>query len=146
MARNNETAIPTKVNAIVEGTVIDGTINSEGNFRIDGTVTGDINIKGRLIIGTKGIVKGKVICNDADIEGEFDGDIKINNLLNLKATSKISGDAVFQRLKVEEGAQLSCTCNIRNANPIVSNRPRNKETTMEKVQPEPEKMTAAKAI
>lgn len=146
MARNNETSIPTKVNAIVEGTVIDGTINSEGNFRIDGTVTGNINIKGRLIIGTKGKVKGKVICNDADIEGEFDGDIKINNLLNLKATSKISGDAIFQRLKVEEGAHLSCTCNIKGANPIVNNKVQNTETTMGKVSKDPENVPSAKAI
>lgn len=145
MARNNETAIPTKVNAIVEGTFIDGTINSEGNFRIDGKVTGNINIKGRLIIGTKGVVKGKVVCNDADIEGEFDGEIKINNLLNLKATSKISGDAVFQRLKVEEGALLTCTCNIKEGKPV-SNTPRVAETMMEKVQPETEKVTPAKAI
>ena len=120
MARNNEVAPTGKVNAIVEGTVIEGSINSDGNFRIDGKVNGNINIKGRLIIGAKGVVEGNVICNDADIEGQFNGDIKINNLLSLKSSSKITGDAVFQRLKVEEGAQLACTCNIKSGNKPLS--------------------------
>lgn len=113
MARTNEVVPTGKVNAIVEGTKIEGTISSDGNFRIDGKVMGNINIKGRLIIGAKGSVEGQVVCNDAEIEGTFDGHIQINNLLSLKSSSKIKGDAVFQRLKVEEGAQLSCTCNIK---------------------------------
>lgn len=113
MARTNEIVPTGKVNAIVEGTIIEGTISSDGNFRIDGKVKGKINIKGRLIVGAKGMVEGDVVCNDAEIEGNFNGHIQINNLLSLKSTSKISGDAVFQRLKVEEGAQLACTCNIK---------------------------------
>ncbi|NND78135.1 MAG: polymer-forming cytoskeletal protein [Flavobacteriales bacterium] len=120
MARNNEMVQSGKVNAIVEGTQIEGTITSDGNFRIDGRVMGNVNIKGRLIIGAKGSVEGQVVCNDAEIEGTFDGHIQINNLLSLKSSSKIKGDAVFERLKVEEGAQLSCTCNIKKAlsNPV----------------------------
>ena len=116
MARINEVVPTGKVNAIVEGTQIEGTISSDGNFRIDGKVKGNINIKGRLIIGAKGSVEGQVVCNDAEIEGSFDGLIQINNLLSLKSSAKIKGDAVFQRLKVEEGAQLSCTCNIKKHN------------------------------
>ena len=45
MARTNEVVPTGKVNAIVEGTVIEGTISSDGNFRIDGKVKGKINIK-----------------------------------------------------------------------------------------------------
>ena len=38
MARTNEVVPTGKVNAIVEGTVIEGAISSDGNFRIDGKV------------------------------------------------------------------------------------------------------------
>jgi len=131
MARNNEVVSTGKVNAIVEGTVIEGSIQSDGNFRIDGKITGNINIKGRLIIGAKGTVDGTVVCNDADIEGTFHGDIKINNLLSLKSSSKITGDAVFQRLKVEEGAQLACTCNIKSGKASMNGQGNAKEVLQE---------------
>jgi len=133
MARNNEVVSNGKVNAIVEGTTIEGSIKSDGNFRIDGKVSGDIEIKGRLIIGAKGLVDGNVICNDADIEGTFNGNISIKNLLSLKSSSKITGDAVFQRLKVEEGAQLSCTCNIKSSKHSMNGQGNLKEIANEAV-------------
>ena len=120
MARNNtEVNLNSRVNNIVEGTSLRGKISSPGNFRIDGEVDGEIHIEGRLIIGAKGKVKGMVVCKDADIEGVFDGQIEVNGLLSLKSTSAISGDAVFMRLMVEEGAKLTCTCNLaeKKANP-----------------------------
>lgn len=112
MARNNDTATSVRVNSIVEGTSIRGEVRAPGNFRIDGTVTGDVAIEGRLIIGSKGKVEGNVTCKDADIEGYFNGDIKVGGLLALKSSARIEGDAIFQRLMVEEGATLKCTCNI----------------------------------
>lgn len=104
------------VNSIVEGTKLKGEINSSGNFRIDGEVDGDMKIEGKLIIGAKGLVKGKVTCKDAEIEGRFDGELSVNGLLSLKATSEITGDAVFTRLMVAEGAKLTCTCNLKQQN------------------------------
>jgi cytoskeletal protein CcmA (bactofilin family) len=119
MARNNaEVNLNSRVNNIVEGTSLQGKIHSPGNFRIDGEVDGEIHIEGRLIIGAKGKVKGTVICKDADIEGLFDGRIEVNGLLSLKATSSISGEALFQRLMVEEGAKLTCTCNLADKKAI----------------------------
>jgi cytoskeletal protein CcmA (bactofilin family) len=112
MARNTESNQQQRVNSIVEGTRIVGEISSPGNFRIDGTVEGTLRIEGRLIIGAKGQVLGKVICKDADIEGQFKGELKVNGLLNLKAQASIEGEASFQRLTVEDGAKLKCTCNL----------------------------------
>jgi cytoskeletal protein CcmA (bactofilin family) len=114
MARNNDAPTNVRVNSIVEGTVIRGEVTAPGNFRIDGTVEGNMKIEGRLIIGSKGKVEGDVICKDADIEGFFNGNIKVNGLLALKSSSRIEGDAMFQRLMVEEGATLKCTCNIKD--------------------------------
>jgi len=115
MARTNETLTNVKVNSIVEGTTLNGEIKAPGNFRIDGTVTGNMAIEGRLIIGAKGSVQGEVVCKDAEIEGFFKGNLRVNGLLALKSSSNIQGDAVFQRLMVEEGATLKCTCNLNTA-------------------------------
>ncbi|NND94884.1 MAG: polymer-forming cytoskeletal protein [Flavobacteriales bacterium] len=113
MAKTSDNMQNLRVNSIVEGTKLRGEIISPGNFRIDGEVDGNMKIEGKLIIGSKGLVKGKVVCKDAEIEGKFDGELSVNGLLSLKSTSQISGDAIFERLMVAEGAKLTCTCNLK---------------------------------
>jgi len=114
MGRGSEPIQTSKVNTIVEGTRLKGEIDSPGNFRIDGEVEGNMKIGGKLIIGAKGLVKGRVICKDAEIEGRYEGELTVNGLLSLKSSSSIDGDAVFQRLMVEEGAKLTCSCNLKD--------------------------------
>ncbi len=111
MSKQAETVSSAKVNTIVEGTRIEGTIQSEGNFRIDGFLKGDVNLKGKLIIGPSGHVEGKVSCQNAEVEGSFKGIIEVKELLYLKSSAKIFGDSLFSKLRVEEGAKLECTCN-----------------------------------
>ena len=40
---------PDRLNRIVEGTIIEGQINSESNIRIDGFLKGTVNTKGRFL-------------------------------------------------------------------------------------------------
>ena len=122
MAKTNDYSQNLRVNSIVEGTKINGEVNSPGNFRIDGEVEGNMKIEGKLIIGAKGLVKGNVTCKDAEIEGRFEGELSVNGLLSLKSTSSISGDAIFQRLMVAEGAKLTCTCNLKTNRPSTAER------------------------
>ena len=62
MFSNKEKTQKTKVmeiNVVAKNTTINGDIISEGDFRIDGTLEGNIKTKGRVIIGIDGSVKGK---------------------------------------------------------------------------------------
>lgn len=115
MSKQGDSISSAKVNTIVSGTRIEGVIQSEGNFRIDGFLKGEIDIKGKLIIGPSGQVEGKVSCQNAELEGSFKGVIEVKELLYLKSSAKIFGDSLFNKLRVEEGAKLECTCNY-NAN------------------------------
>jgi len=111
--RRSDSAMSTNgVNSIVNGSEIAGEIKSPGNFRVDGKVTGNVFIEGRLIIGDKGIIEGDVKCKSAEIEGLFRGNLNVAEILSLRSTAQIYGDAVFTKLKVEEGAQLACSCNL----------------------------------
>ena len=60
-----------KTNRIVEGTSIIGDIVSKADFRLDGELIGNFTSQGKLVIGASGVIKGEIICNNADIEGEF---------------------------------------------------------------------------
>ena len=102
-----------KTNRIIEGTHIEGNISSTTDFRLDGVLIGDFTSKGKLVIGPKGVVKGNITCANVDIEGEFEGVLKITELLSIKNTAKITGDVVVGKLAVEPGAVFEATCKMK---------------------------------
>ena len=93
------------INRIVEGTIIEGSIRSESNLRIDGEFTGELVTKGRLVVGPKGRVKGKVHCLCCDVEGTLEGEVTVLELLAMKASSTVQGDLYYGQLSVEAGAK-----------------------------------------
>lgn len=114
MSKTPEINSPDRLNRIVEGTEIVGDIKSDSNIRIDGKLKGNINTRGRLVIGASGIIEGEIICENADIEGTFNGKITVNQLLTLKATAKLNGEISTAKLAIEPGANFSGACNMNN--------------------------------
>jgi len=103
---------PTSINLLGAGTIIKGEIISNGDIRIDGTLNGNLESKGKVIVGATGIIEGDVICQNADISGSVIGKITVNELLSLKASSTLKGDAVAGKLSIEPGAMFSGTCSM----------------------------------
>ena len=52
MAKTVET--DNSINTITAGTVIRGNISTPGDFRMDGTLEGNISIDGKLVVGEHG--------------------------------------------------------------------------------------------
>ena len=117
----NLTDVLGKTNRIVEGTTIKGEINSMADFRLDGHLIGNFTSKGKLVIGPAGSVTGDITCENADVEGKFDGKIKVTELLNLKTQSSIKGNVICGKLSVEPGADFNATCEMQNNTKINQN-------------------------
>jgi len=117
MFKENNNQKPKKMerNILAKNTKIVGDLSSEGDFRIDGIVEGTLTTKGRVIIGVDDSVKGKVFCDNADIEGKFSGELKVNKMLTIKASASISGDVVLGKLSVEPGASFNASCAMKGA-------------------------------
>jgi cytoskeletal protein CcmA (bactofilin family) len=111
MAKFNEPE-NTTLNLISSGTDIMGDIKSNGDIRIDGSLTGNLNTKGKVVIGPTGKVKGEVICKNSEVSGLIEGKITVGQLLNLKASSKIHGDIATSKLSIEPGAVFSGNCKM----------------------------------
>jgi len=116
-SKKNKTATSAnnQQNRIVEGTKITGSIISEGGFRIDGAIDGEITTKGKVVIGKNGKVEGTLTCANADIEGEFVGKLNVQGILSLKSTATIEGEVTIDKLAVEPGATFNATCTMGNA-------------------------------
>ncbi len=108
----NDATDSASINLIGNGTNITGDIKSNGDVRIDGILTGNITINGKLVVGSTGKIEGNIICQNADISGEIKGKINVSELLILKASAKLVGDIVTGKISIEPNATFTGTCNM----------------------------------
>lgn len=117
------------MNALVQGTVVEGKIDSESDFRVDGYLKGSLNCKAKVIIGATGKIEGNINCQNAMIEGTFEGDLKVAELLQVKKTAKIEGEIITQKLMVETGATFNVACKMGPQNSFGSDTTRKSPLT-----------------
>lgn len=110
MAKMETTINVNAVSRISADTVVKGEIVSSNDIRVDGTFEGKIQTKGRVVIGEKAIVKGNVICENADVWGSVEGDVFVKNTLSLKAGCNVNAALNIKRLSVELGSVFNGTC------------------------------------
>lgn len=100
------------INIISESTLIKGDISSSGDIRIDGKLEGNIEAKGRLVIGPQGKVEGEINCNNIEVSGYIKGKVTVSDLLTMKSSAQIFGDIVAGKLSVEPGSLFTGTCTM----------------------------------
>lgn len=113
MAKGNDVQVAaSNVSLIGAGTEIIGEVKCANDLRVDGSVKGDLQVKGKLVIGNAGRVEGEVECNNGDISGELKGKITVQELLMLKGTSTLTGDIITKRLSIEPGSVFNGNCSM----------------------------------
>ena len=100
------------LNTLVKGTVVEGTVKSESDIRIDGVIKGSLNCNAKVIIGPSGFIEGEVKCANAVIEGKFEGSLQVSELLNVRENAKVSGDVRTNKLIVQSGAVFNVDCKM----------------------------------
>jgi len=104
--------VQNQVNLIGEGTVFEGTVRAESDVRASGRIIGTIDVEGKTMIAEDGAVEGKIIATNADIAGQVQGEIHVEELLVLESTAQVEGSIETDRLIVEEGAQFTGECEM----------------------------------
>jgi cytoskeletal protein CcmA (bactofilin family) len=115
-------------NKIAQGTVFKGGIESQGSFRIEGKVIGNIKTPGKIVVGKTGYIEGQIECENADFEGEFKGELKVSKLLTLRATAKIEGEVFADKLSIEPGAVFNATCSMKGSVKSISGDAKKEKT------------------
>ncbi|MFC0603387.1 bactofilin family protein [Winogradskyella pulchriflava] len=113
----------TQQNIIAQGTKIVGDIASQGPFRIDGTVEGNVKTSGKVVVGKSGFIKGTLQGENADFEGKFSGKLILSGTLSLKSTAHIEGEVHTSKLAVEPGATFNATCSMKGTVKALPNEP-----------------------
>lgn len=102
------------INSLVEGTFVEGTIKSESDIRIDGSVKGTLNCKAKVIIGPTGMFNGEINCQNSMIEGTFQGHLNVKSHLQIQESAKIEGEINTDKLSVQPGAIFNVSCEMQN--------------------------------
>ena len=102
----------TAINIITDGTLVKGDITATGDFRLDGTLEGNIQLNGKLVVGDSGVVNGNVLCQNANIIGTVNGNLSVKELLSLHASARVRGDILINKLSIEPGAVFSGKCRM----------------------------------
>jgi cytoskeletal protein CcmA (bactofilin family) len=125
-----DSSSPDRLNVIVEGSKIVGDFIAESNVRIDGEIQGNVSSSAKVVVGKTGVIIGNLVCADSDVEGQIEGMLKIENLLSLRSTAKVTGEITTAKIQIEEGAEFSGNCKMSNFSGATSSRS-SKETTLQ---------------
>ena len=101
-----------EINLIGSGTTVNGDVMCDGDIRVDGKLNGSIKTKGKVVVGSTGLIDGDVECKNAEVSGELKAKITVSELLVLKAQAKLEGDIVTNKLAIEPGAAFTGHCSM----------------------------------
>ena len=99
-------------NTLSSGTIIRGDVFAEEDLRVDAKVDGNIECKGKVIVGPGGVVTGYIRCKNAELMGFVSGDLFVDGCLTLKSSVTYSGDITVRALEIEPGAIFNGTCRM----------------------------------
>ena len=90
---------------IGSGVEMKGDITSASEVQVDGTA--DINMETEnLMVGQMGNLKGEIKTKNADIWGQFDGNLEVNNTLTIQEKGIVKGSTKYSALQIKLGGQL----------------------------------------
>jgi cytoskeletal protein CcmA (bactofilin family) len=89
-----------------EGIVFKGSISVSEKVIVHGTLEGDIECR-ELIIGPKGMVKGNVRVDQADVYGKLFERAEIKRFLIVRKTGRIEGTVAYREIEIEKGGVIA---------------------------------------
>lgn len=123
-------------NSLTQGTSVEGTLTADFDIRIDGALRGSLTCKGKVIIGPTGHIQGEVQCENAVIEGRFEGVLLVSDVLHVKETAHVEGDVATQKLVVQPGSIFNVKCKMGDSPATTARRVKlDDETPADTVKP-----------
>ena len=109
------------------GAVIDGPLTTKDSTRIDGTIKGNVNISGALIVGQEGKILGTASGVNIYVAGEVNGNLSApQGKVEISDTGKVVGDVICKGIIIDENAIFQGRCEMtgleRNSADIAKER------------------------
>jgi cytoskeletal protein CcmA (bactofilin family) len=107
------------------GVRIDGDLESPSDVVIQGSVEGNFEVAGILVVGESGRVRGDVTARDVIVRGAVEGRIVAGERIELGPSGRVQGDLFARAVSIAEGAYLQGR--VEMSAPLDSPSPRQKK-------------------
>jgi cytoskeletal protein CcmA (bactofilin family) len=95
------------INSIIgPNTSVNGDIESGGFTRVDGSLRGNLNARGRIVVGEKARMKSSISGTSITIGGVVYGNVLASERLIILSTALVIGDIITRRIEAEEGCLI----------------------------------------
>ena len=91
---------------IGSGTEFQGELNVKGTLRVEGRFDGKVNAT-FVILSETGVIKGEVSAKKIIIGGKVEGNLRAQEIVEIKATGKVLGGIFTKRISITEGAKVN---------------------------------------
>ena len=95
-----------------QGVRLEGTLELQGTFRLDGQMHGNIVSADSLILGEAAKVEGQIEGNHVMISGHFDGVIFAKGRVEIHAKGVVTGEIHTPCLVIEAGGIFDGQCHM----------------------------------
>lgn len=95
---------------IAEDIHIEGTITFKTSLSIKGTLEGEINSEGLLVVGSTAKIKAGIVTKALVSQGEITGDVTASEQVVLKGTALHTGKVTTPNIVVESGCVFNGSC------------------------------------
>lgn len=86
---------------------IKGSLSGEEDLLIEGHVEGEVSFKHHAVtVGKRGKVDADLYCKSIFVEGEVHGNLYGEDLVVVRKSANVRGNAVAPRVSLEDGAQF----------------------------------------
>lgn len=111
MLKKQAEQVNAKISSIIGADMdVEGNIKAKDTIRVEGSVTGNVETEGALIISATGRVKGNVKGSSIVIGGVLEGDLVSNGKTEVISTGKVIGNMHTKSLIVDENAVFQGQC------------------------------------
>src|SRR5690349_23649616 len=100
---------------IGKGVDFKGTIIYNGTVRIDGSLEGEVQTDGVLLVGEEAVLKAKVTAGTVVCKGKITGDVTATEKIRLRAPAVLNGGVKAPMISIEEGVLFNGTIEMTHS-------------------------------
>jgi cytoskeletal protein CcmA (bactofilin family) len=121
--RTIDTLNTEQTTVISTGVELTGTLNGASNIILNGSLEGNIQLSGLLVLGKSGKMRGQIDATNVIVEGDVEGIIRATEKVEIRDGGKCKGDIFAATMAISEKAYFegNVKMTVKDKEPSVLN-------------------------